>query len=102
MEVLHVEDLRRPEPREGEVLIWVQAAAVNPVDWKYRRGLVDRELPAVLGEEVSGTVDVSKADGFAPGNDVLGVSTSGGYAEYATASATAIALKPERLSHAHA
>jgi NADPH:quinone reductase-like Zn-dependent oxidoreductase len=101
--VLRIEEVERPEPGEGEVLIRVQAAAVNSVDWKYRRGLVERELPAVLGEDVSGTVDVSKARGFAPGDDVLGITTSGGYAEYATASATAIALiKPEGLSHAQA
>jgi NADPH:quinone reductase-like Zn-dependent oxidoreductase len=102
-DVLRIEEVERPEPGEGEVLIRVQAAAVNSVDWKYRRGLVERELPAVLGEDVSGTVDVSKARGFAPGDDVLGITSSGGYAEYATASATAIALiKPEGLSHAQA
>jgi NADPH:quinone reductase-like Zn-dependent oxidoreductase len=56
--VLRLEDVERPEPVEDEVLIKVQAAAVNPVDWKYRRGLVQRELPAVLGEDVSGTVAV--------------------------------------------
>jgi NADPH:quinone reductase-like Zn-dependent oxidoreductase len=101
--VLRIEEVERPEPGEGEVLIRVQAAAVNSVDWKYRRGLVERELPAVLGEDVSGTVDVSKARGFAPGDDVLGITSSGSYAEYATASATAIALiKPEGLSHAQA
>lgn len=101
-EVLRIEEVERPEPGEGEVRIRVQAAAVNPVDWKYRRGLVERELPAVLGEDVSGTVDVSKADSFAPGDDVLGITASSGYAEYATASATAIAIKPEGLSHAQA
>jgi NADPH:quinone reductase-like Zn-dependent oxidoreductase len=100
--VLRLEDVERPEPGEGEVLIRVHAAAVNPIDWKYRRGLVARELPAVLGEDVSGTVDLSKADEFAAGDDVLGITSSGGYAEYATASATAIALQPEGLSHAQA
>jgi NADPH:quinone reductase-like Zn-dependent oxidoreductase len=100
--VLRLEDVERPHPVEDEVLIKVQAAAVNPVDWKYRRGLVQRELPAVLGEDVSGTVAVSRADGFAPGDSVFGVTTSGGYGEYATASATAIAIKPEALSHEQA
>lgn len=101
-DVLRLEEVERPEPGEDEVLIRVQAAAVNPVDWKYRRGLVQRELPAVLGEDVSGTVAVSRADGFAPGDRVFGVTTSGGYAEYATAAATAIALKPDALSFEHA
>jgi NADPH:quinone reductase-like Zn-dependent oxidoreductase len=101
-DVLRLEEVERPEPGADEVLIRVQAAAVNPVDWKYRRGLVQRELPAVLGEDVSGTLAVSRADGFAPGMKVFGVTTSGGYAEYATASATAIAIKPEALSHEQA
>jgi NADPH:quinone reductase-like Zn-dependent oxidoreductase len=100
--VLRLADVERPGPVEDEVLIKVQAAAVNPVDWKYRRGLVQRELPAVLGEDVSGTVAVSRADGFALGDSVFGVTTSGGYGEYATASATAIAIKPEALSHEQA
>jgi len=101
--VLRIEDVERPEPGEGEIVIRVQAASINPVDWTYRRGLVERQLPAVLGEDVSGTVEVSRADGFVPGDDVFGITTSGGYAEYATASATAIALiKPEGLSHAQA
>ncbi len=101
-DVLRLEEVGRPEPGEDEVLIRVQAAAVNPVDWKYRRGVVQRELPAVLGEDVSGTVAVSRADGFARGDRVFGVTTSGGYAEYATAAATAIAIKPEALSHEQA
>ncbi len=101
--MLRIEDVERPEPGEGEIVIRVQAASINPVDWKYRRGLVERQLPAVLGEDVSGTVEVSRADGFVPGDDVLGITSSGGYAEYATASATAIALiKSEGLSHAQA
>ena len=101
-DLLRLEEVERPEPGEDEVLIRVEAAAVNPVDWKHRRGLVQHELPAVLGEDVSGTVAVSRADGFAPGIRVFGVTTSGGYAEYATASATAIAIKPEALSHEQA
>jgi NADPH:quinone reductase-like Zn-dependent oxidoreductase len=100
--VLRIEEVARPEPGEGEVLIRVQAAAVNPVDWKYRRGVVERELPAVLGEDASGTIEESRADGFAPGDAVFGVTRSGGYAEYAIASAAAIAIKPGELSYEQA
>jgi NADPH:quinone reductase-like Zn-dependent oxidoreductase len=38
-EVLRVEEVPTPEPADGEVLIRVRAASVNPIDWKYRRGL---------------------------------------------------------------
>lgn len=101
-DVLRYEEVDRPEPGEGEVLIRVHAASVNPIDWKRRRGLVSGPLPTVLGSDVSGTVEVSRAGGFAAGDQVFGISGSGGYAEYATASAAMIAKKPEGVSHEQA
>jgi NADPH:quinone reductase-like Zn-dependent oxidoreductase len=101
-DVLRIEDVERPDQGEGDVLIRVEAAGVNPVDWKYRRGVVERALPAVLGEEISGTVEASRAIGFAPGDQVFGLAASGGYAEYATAFASGLALKPDALSFAQA
>lgn len=98
-DVLRYEEAERPEPGDGEVLIRIRAASVNPVDWKYRRGFVDRQLPAVLGNDVSGTVEVSRAGGFAEGDEVFGFAASGGYAEFATASAAVIAKKPAAVSH---
>ena len=101
-DVLRLEQAERPEPGEGEVLIRVHAASVNPIDWKYRRGLRPKQLPAVLGNDVSGTVEVSRAEGFAEGDEVFGIATSGGYAEFATAPAGVIAKKPAGVSHEQA
>jgi NADPH:quinone reductase-like Zn-dependent oxidoreductase len=101
-DVLRYEQADRPEPGDGEVLIRVHAASVNPVDWKYRSGASDRALPAVLGNDVSGTVEVSRAAGFAGGDEVFGFAASGGYAEFATASAAMIARKPAAVSHEQA
>jgi NADPH:quinone reductase-like Zn-dependent oxidoreductase len=101
-EVLHFEEAERPEPGDGEVLIRVRAASVNPADWKARRGPRDTALPVVLGHDVSGTVEVSRSDGFAVGDDVFGMAPSGGYAEFATAPAGLIARKPEAVSHEQA
>lgn len=101
-EVLSLEQAERPQPAEGEVLIRVRAVSVNPLDWKFRRGLVPKQLPAVLGIDVSGTVEVSHADGFAAGEEVFGIATSGGYAEFATARTAAIARKPAGISHEQA
>jgi NADPH:quinone reductase-like Zn-dependent oxidoreductase len=101
-DVLRYEEADRPEPGEGEVLIRVHATSVNPADWKARRDPTRGTLPRVLGIDVSGTVEASRAEGFAEGDEVFGFSASGGYAEYSTASAAAIARKPEGLSHEQA
>lgn len=101
-DVLRLEQTDRPEPADGEVLIRIHAISVNPIDWKYRRGIVPRNLPAVLGSDVSGTVEVSRADGFAEGDEVFGFAASGAYAEFATAPAGLIARKPAGISHEQA
>jgi NADPH:quinone reductase-like Zn-dependent oxidoreductase len=101
-DVLQLEDVEQPEPGDGEVLIRVRAASVNAIDWKYRRGLADKQLPAVLGNDVSGTVELSRAEGFAEGDEVFGFAASGGYAELAATPAAVIARKPAGLSHEQA
>jgi NADPH:quinone reductase-like Zn-dependent oxidoreductase len=101
-DVLRYEEADPPEPGDGEVLIGVRAVSVNPVDWKQRRGLSQTEVPTVLGRDVSGTVELSRAEAFREGDEVFGMAASGGYAEYTTASAAAIAGKPEDLSHEQA
>ena len=101
-EVLSLEDAAPLEPAEDELLIRVRAASVNPIDWKYRRGLVPKQLPAVLGSDVSGSVDVSRAAGFAEGEDVFGFAASGAYAEFATTPAAMIAKKPAAVTHEQA
>jgi NADPH:quinone reductase-like Zn-dependent oxidoreductase len=100
-EVMHLEDVDRPEPGEGEVLVMVHAASVNPVDWKVRSGRASG-FPLVIGQDFSGVVEVSRADGLAEGDEVFGVSRKGAYAEYTTAPAAAIAKKPEGVSHEQA
>ena len=97
-EVLRLEDVEPPQPGDGEALIRVRAASVNPIDWKYRRGLSEKPLPAILGIDVSGTVEISNAEGFAPGDDVFGFAATGGYAELATSAAAILAKKPDAVS----
>jgi NADPH:quinone reductase-like Zn-dependent oxidoreductase len=101
-DVLAIEELPPPEPAEGEVLIRVHAVAVNPIEWKYRRGLIPKDLPAVLGSDISGSVEVSRAQGLEAGDDLFGFAASGGYAELATSPAAIIAKKPAALSHEQA
>jgi NADPH:quinone reductase-like Zn-dependent oxidoreductase len=77
------------------VLVRAGAASVNPVEWKYRRGLMDRRLPAVLGSDVSGTVEPSRAAGFGVGDEAFGMVESG--AEFATGGGRQAGAQARRL-----
>ena len=57
-DVLAVVDLPRPTPRTNEVLVRVEAASVNPTDWKHREngGFLGKP-PFVLGWDLSGVVE---------------------------------------------
>jgi NADPH:quinone reductase-like Zn-dependent oxidoreductase len=61
-DVLSVDDVPLPQPRDDEVLLKVHAASVNPVDYKIRSGaypVVKRDqLPFILGRDISGTVEL--------------------------------------------
>lgn len=108
--VLDYTDAKRPEPQPDEVLIKVQFAAVNPVDWKIRDGLGEWfgvQLPAILGCEIAGTIEQAGADAknFKTGDEVFGfinLARGGGYAEYAIAKESEIALKPKKLDFENA
>ncbi|HUH80172.1 MAG TPA: NADP-dependent oxidoreductase [Solirubrobacteraceae bacterium] len=102
VDVLRLEEVERPVPGEGEVLVRVQAASVNPIDWKLRRGLMPKRLPAILGSDASGVVEVSNAEGFGEGEEVFGFLGSGSYAEFGTAVPATLAHKPDHLTHEQA
>ena len=100
-EVLKLEEVEAPEPGDGEVLIKVAATSVNPIDWKVRRDSAEG-FPVILGYDVSGTVEQSRAPDFAEGDEVFGRTSSGSYAEFAISSAAVIAQKPAGISHEQA
>lgn len=92
-------EVDRPVPGAGEVLVKVQAAGVNPIDWKIRDGAGQRlgmMLPIRLGREIAGMVAQVGPDvvGFAHGDAVYGVTYAGGFGEYAAAPAEGLARKP--------
>jgi NADPH:quinone reductase-like Zn-dependent oxidoreductase len=110
-EVLKYEDAPRPEPAEGEVLVKVHAAGVNPVDWKirqgYMRGFRDYPMPFILGWDFSGTID-QLGFGVAPawkiGDEVYArpdIGRNGAYAEYIAVKVSEIQHKPKTLDHVH-
>lgn len=107
--VIAREDRATPSAGEGEVLVRVMAAGVGPWDALIRSGksVVSQPLPLTLGSDVSGVVDAlgPGVTAFARGDEVFGLTNqrfTGGYAEYAVASAAMLARKPRGLSHVEA
>ncbi|MCX5391520.1 NADP-dependent oxidoreductase [Streptomyces sp. NBC_00094] len=98
----HATGVAVPEPGLGEVRVKVAAVGVNPLDWKRRYGWVEAfyptTFPAVPGLEFAGTVDAlgEGVTGLAVGDEVLGWTKTGAYAEYALAGI--VAPKPAGLS----
>ncbi len=111
VENLVVQDLNKPTPKTGEVLIAVKALSINPVDIKSRlgKGIYGRikdEKNIVLGWDVSGIVVESNDTKFQIGDEVFGMVNFPGhgraYAEYVAAPASHLALKPQNISHEEA
>ena len=108
-EVIVFEDVPRPMPATGEVLVRVAAAGVAPWDALIREGKskVTPPPPLTLGSDLSGVVEETGpgVSQFIKGDEVYGATNPGfvgAQAEYAVASATMIARKPLRLSHLEA
>ena len=108
-EVLQYEDVVVPTPGAGELLIKVQAASVNPLDWKtragYLKGLFPHTLPFILGWDASGVVEAvgSGVTKFKKGDEVYTrTNRDGTYAEYAILNETEAALKPKSVDHVSA
>jgi NADPH2:quinone reductase len=98
-ETLTVEELPRPEPQAEEVLIRVAGAGLNRADSLQRRGRYNLPPGAseIFGMEVSGTIaEVGHGvAGFAPGDQVMALLASGGYAEYVAVHAGHVLPIPE-------
>ena len=79
-EVLEVVDLPDPHPDPGQIRVAVRAAAVNPIDWKVRSGMMGGELPQRTGREVAGVVDElgEGVSDVSPGDRVFGFAAGGG------------------------
>lgn len=109
-DVLTYENAPRPAPGEGEMLIKVHAASINPFDVAVRAGYMasyfNHTLPLILGTDISGVVEElgPSADSYSPGDAVYaraGVYRDGSYADYAVASIAEVAAKPQSLDHIH-
>lgn len=101
-EKLKYEDWPDPQVGDGQVLVRVSAAGVNPIDWKLRSGafkaMMPLNFPVILGYDFSGVVRAvgSKVTEFAPGDKVFG-RTSAAYAQLVAADVVGVSKLPESL-----
>ncbi|MBV8728229.1 MAG: NADP-dependent oxidoreductase [Acidobacteriia bacterium] len=107
-DVLKYEDAPLPELSEGDVLVRVHAAGVNPVDWKIREGYMRQfrqyPLPFILGWDFSGVVEKlgPGSNQWKPGDEVYAcpdLARPGTYADYIAVRASEIQRKPKTLDH---
>ena len=105
-EVLRYEECEPPRPGPGQLVVSVEAAGVNPIDWQIRSGLdsarTSRQLPAVLGVDFAGRV-FSVGAGvlrFQVGDRVFGQcepAEDGSYAEFVRVNSARVARYPASL-----
>jgi NADPH:quinone reductase-like Zn-dependent oxidoreductase len=117
-DVLRLQDIETPAPKDDEVLVRVHAVSINDWDWQLLQGrpLITRLLPAgaglfrpkhhVLGSDIAGRVERGGKDvtrlksGDAVFGDISG--RWGGLAEYVRAPARALTPIPDGMSFAQA
>jgi len=104
--VLRIERVAIPEPGDGEVLIHVKAAAINPSDVGNVAGHFKKTtLPRTPGRDFAGIVVKGKAREGAEvwgSSPTLGNVRDGSHAEYVVVPAETLSLKPKSLSMAQA
>ena len=108
-DVLQMEEVEKPTPKDHQVLIKVHASSINAVDYHSRRakpfiirpmlGGLFRPKDPRLGSDVAGRVEAvgKTVKQFRPGDEVFGF-TGGAFAEYACSREGALALKPANIS----
>jgi NADPH2:quinone reductase len=110
-DVIQPGEIPIPDPRPMDLRIEVHAAALNPIEWKIRKGAFreGRRLPFVPTYDLAGRVDAIGSDagnlGFKPGDAVYAMANilrDGAAAEYVCVDARTVAKKPRTLDFIHA
>jgi NADPH:quinone reductase-like Zn-dependent oxidoreductase len=107
-DVLKCEEIEKPSAGDGEVLIKVRTASVNPLDWHFMRGapyfvrlMTGLRKPKIarLGVDVAGQVEAvgGNVTQFKPGDEVFG-SCRGAFAEYVCTFERALVAKPDNVT----
>jgi NADPH:quinone reductase-like Zn-dependent oxidoreductase len=105
IDVLQVRDVPRPEPREGQVLVEVRAAGINPGEAMIRKGALHDMWPATFpsgqGSDLAGVVVQvgTGVEAFKVGDAVLGFTEDrASHAEYVVVPASNLTAKPANVS----
>src|SRR6266436_24589 len=105
MDVLRVEEVERPMPGDGQVLVRVKAAGINPSEAAIRTGAVAKLFPSTFpsgqGSDLAGVVEEAGAGagGFFPGDEVIGFTNErASQAELVLVEAGDLTRKPEKVS----
>lgn len=112
-DVLQLQEVAKPTPKDDEVLVKVVAAAANPLDWHRLRGApflvrlsegLRKPKNIFLGADIAGQVEAvgAKVTQFKAGDAVFGDVSTGGFAEYVCTREGNLALKPANLSFVQA
>jgi NADPH:quinone reductase-like Zn-dependent oxidoreductase len=110
---IQVEEVSLADPQSGQLLVRVNAAGVNPIDWKIRAGYMQQtmplQLPVTLGGDFSGVVELvgTGVTNFKVGDQVYGQASvtnggSGSFAEFVIAPTAGTAAKPKSVGHTEA
>lgn len=108
-DMLQLAEVEKPMPKDGEVLIKIQAAATNAADWHFLRGDpfflrffagLFKPKNQILGVDIAGRVEAvgQNVTTFQAGDAVIGKLSGGGFAEYACAPENMLVLKPTNLN----
>ncbi|HYJ69267.1 MAG TPA: NAD(P)-dependent alcohol dehydrogenase [Nocardioidaceae bacterium] len=113
-DVLRLDDVPKPSPIAGQVLVKVAATSINLSDWECLRGApfyariggLRTPKRRILGSDIAGRIEAVGAGvtRFQPGDEVYGdnLQLMGGFAEYAVAPDSTLAPKPAELTFADA
>jgi NADPH:quinone reductase-like Zn-dependent oxidoreductase len=111
-EVLQLQEVERPTPKDNEVLIKVRAASVNYIDWQILKGEslflrlttlgLFKPKHKILGDDLAGQVEAvgKNVKQFQPGDEVFGLCNTGAFAEYRCVAEDKgwLAMKPASIS----
>ncbi|MFD3590764.1 NADP-dependent oxidoreductase [Streptomyces sp. NPDC058683] len=105
IDVLRVDEVERPVPGDGQVLVRVKAAGINPSEAAIRTGAVAHIFPSTFpsgqGSDLAGIIEEvgAEVDGHSPGDEVIGFSNKrASHAELVLVEAGDLTRKPENVS----